>query len=255
MPLLTLKNIQKIYGSKLTPKIEALKNVSFTVEEGEFIAIMGESGSGKSTLLNLIATLDTPSAGEIILNETPLHDLKSSDISAFRRNKLGFVFQDFNLLNTFTNRDNIYLPLVLSGFKPNEMAERLTKIAPTLGITEILDRYPYESSGGQQQRVAIARAIITQPELLLADEPTGALDSRSSKMIMNLFQTINQQGQTVLMVTHSTKAAAHAKRVLFIKDGIVFHEIYKGDDSYLTFMEKINEMQILLDQGGVNNEL
>ena len=169
-------------------------------------------------------------------------------MSTFRRKELGFVFQDFNLLDTFSNRDNIYLPLVLSDVKPEELKARLDKIAPILDITEFLDKFPYEISGGQKQRIAIARAIITDPKLLLADEPTGALDSASSDVIMRLFEQINANGQTILMVTHSTKYAAHAKRVLFIKDGRVFHEIYKGDDSNAQFIEKINQANLMLSK-------
>ena len=219
-------------------------------EAGEFISIMGESGAGKTTLLNIIATLDKPTAGSVILNGKDISNLKDNEISQFRRNELGFVFQDFNLLDQFSNRDNIYLPLVLSNEDESVMKTRLDQLKDRLGIAELLDKYPYEISGGQKQRIAIARAVITKPSLLLADEPTGALDSASSEMILNLFTSINEAGQTVLMVTHSLRAASFAKRVLFIKDGIVYHEIYRGDhESQQDFMERINQAQIVLSRG------
>ena len=211
---------------------------------------MGESGAGKTTLLNIIATLDKPTAGSVILNGKDISNLKDNEISQFRRNELGFVFQDFNLLDQFSNRDNIYLPLVLSNEDESVMKTRLDQLKDRLGIAELLDKYPYEISGGQKQRIAIARAVITKPSLLLADEPTGALDSASSEMILNLFTSINEAGQTVLMVTHSLRAASFAKRVLFIKDGIVYHEIYRGDhESQQDFMERINQAQIVLSRG------
>ncbi|HCG97576.1 MAG TPA: ABC transporter ATP-binding protein, partial [Erysipelotrichaceae bacterium] len=213
-------------------------------------SIMGESGAGKTTLLNIIATLDKPTAGSVILNGKDISNLKDNEISQFRRNELGFVFQDFNLLDQFSNRDNIYLPLVLSNEDESVMKTRLDQLKDRLGIAELLDKYPYEISGGQKQRIAIARAVITKPSLLLADEPTGALDSASSEMILNLFTSINEAGQTVLMVTHSLRAASFAKRVLFIKDGIVYHEIYRGDhESQQDFMERINQAQIVLSRG------
>lgn len=246
MFILDVKNVKKIYGSLLGAKTQALTDVSFQVSQGEFIAIMGESGSGKTTLLNIISTLDKATEGSVLIAGNDINKLKDAQVSTFRRNELGFVFQDFNLLDTFSNRDNIYLPLVLSNVKPDELKMRLDKIAPILGIAEVLDKFPYEISGGQKQRIAIARAIITNPKLLLADEPTGALDSASSDAIMSLFEQINASGQTILMVTHSTKYAAHAKRVLFIKDGRVFHEIYKGDDSNEEFIEKINQANLML---------
>lgn len=246
MYILDVKNVKKVYGSMLGAKTIALTDVSFSVSEGEYIAIMGESGSGKTTLLNIVSTLDKPTQGNVIIDGKSLNELKDAEISTFRRNKLGFVFQDFNLLDNFSNRDNIYMPLVLSNVKPDDLKKRLDDIAPLLGIEEFLDKYPYEISGGQKQRIAIARAIITNPSLLLADEPTGALDSSSSDAIMRIFENINEKGQTILMVTHSVKYAAHAKRVLFIKDGKVFHEIYKGEDSNEEFMEKINQANALL---------
>jgi ABC superfamily ATP binding cassette transporter, ABC protein len=220
------------------------------VEAGEFVAIMGESGAGKTTLLNVIATFDKPTSGSVILNGKEISTLKNSEISTFRRNKLGFVFQDFNLLDQFNNRDNIYLPLVLSNQKPQLMQERLDQIKDQLGISELLNKYPYEISGGQKQRVAIARAIITKPDLVLADEPTGSLDSTSSEIILNMFAKINQAGQTIMMVTHSLRAASFAKRILFIKDGIVYHEIYRSQaESQSEFMERISQAQFMLKRG------
>lgn len=249
MALLELKNVRRIYKTK-NVTTTALKEINFTVEAGEFISIMGESGAGKTTLLNIIATLDKPTAGSVILNGKDISNLKDNEISQFRRNELGFVFQDFNLLDQFSNRDNIYLPLVLSNEDESVMKTRLDQLKDRLGIAELLDKYPYEISGGQKQRIAIARAVITKPSLLLADEPTGALDSASSEMILNLFTSINEAGQTVLMVTHSLRAASFAKRVLFIKDGIVYHEIYRGDqESQQDFMERINQAQIVLSRG------
>lgn len=250
MSILEVKNVKKIYETKKV-KTEALSNVNFSVSRGEFIAIMGESGSGKTTLLNIIATLDKPSEGSVFINENNISKLKESDIASFRRNELGFVFQDFNLLDTFSNKDNIFLPLVLSGKNYKEMNTRLNQIKDVLGISQLLDKYPYEISGGQKQRIAIARAIISNPSLLLADEPTGALDSSSSENILKLFTKINNDGQTVLMVTHSIRAASYASRVLFIKDGTVYHEIYRGDLSFLDFMEKINKAQSMLDRRDV----
>ncbi|MDD7764441.1 MAG: ABC transporter ATP-binding protein [Peptoniphilaceae bacterium] len=250
MSILEVKNLKKVYGTKGKIKTEALSNVNFSVEEGEFIAIMGESGSGKTTLLNIVATLDRATEGNVLIGGKDIGQLSNKEVANFRRNELGFVFQDFNLLDSFSNRDNIYLPLVLSGVKPRQLNERVGEIAPILGISKLLDKFPSEISGGQKQRVAIARAIITKPHLLLADEPTGALDSRSSETIMNLFCDINQKGQTVLMVTHSLRCAAYSKRVLFIKDGRVYHEIYRGDGTHQEFMEKINQAQIMLSHGG-----
>lgn len=251
MPILELKNIKRIYESK-NIKTEALRDVNLSVEEGEFISIMGESGAGKTTLLNIIATLDRPSFGSISLKGKDMTKLKDSELASFRRKELGFVFQDFNLLDQFTNRDNIYLPLVLSDEKEELMNKRLDEIKEKLAIEEILDKYPYQISGGQKQRVAIARALITRPALLLADEPTGSLDSNSSNMILDLFTRVNEMGQTVLMVTHSLNAASFAKRVLFIKDGVVFHEIYKGEGEECSdFMERINNSQIMLSRGEI----
>ena len=228
MSILEVSHLKKVYTTRFGGnQVEALQNVNFTVEAGEYVAIMGESGSGKTTLLNILAALDRPTSGEVYLNGKALSDVRERDLAAFRRSHLGFVFQDFNLLDTFSLRDNIFLPLVLSGKKYPEMERRLAPLADTLGITGLLDKYPYEVSGGQKQRCAVARALITQPEIILADEPTGALDSRAADSLMDLFGTINRAGQTVLMVTHSTSAASHAGRVLFIRDGAVYHQLYR----------------------------
>ncbi|EQC80689.1 ABC transporter ATP-binding protein [Enterococcus sp. HSIEG1] len=231
-----------MYQSQLNGQpVEALKNITFSVEEGEYVAIMGESGSGKSTLLNLMATLDQPTAGELALNGIDLTTIKEKDAASFRRDHLGFVFQDFNLLDTFSVKDNILLPLVLSKVPVKQMDQRLQPLVRTLGITDLLQHYPYELSGGQKQRVAVARAIITKPDLLLADEPTGALDSKTSDQLLTLFQQINQNGQTIIMVTHSSIAASRAQRVLFIKDGHVFHQLYRGERTNSAFLEAISE--------------
>lgn len=250
MNILEVSNLKKIYSTRFGgTKVEALKNVTITVEEGEFVAIMGESGSGKTTLLNLLAALDKPTAGTVKLGEKELSSIKDADLAAFRRENLGFVFQEFNLLDTFSVEDNIFLPLVLSGVSPKEMEERLKPIAERLGITEILKKYPYEISGGQKQRAAVARAIITSPRLLLADEPTGALDSRSTDELLRLFTGINRMGQTVLMVTHSVKAASVASRVLFIRDGEVYHQLYRGNDTNEQLYQKISDTLTVLVTG------
>lgn len=249
MNILDVKNLKKVYGSKNSLQTEALKNVNFSVNDGEFVSIMGESGSGKTTLLNIIATLDKATNGTVFLKDREISTLKDSEVSSFRRNNLGFVFQDFNLLDNFNNRDNIFLPLVLSGENYDSMSSKLNEISSILGINDLLDKYPYEISGGQKQRIAVARAIITKPDLILADEPTGALDSNSSDMLLKLFKTINDRGQTILMVTHSLKAASFSKRVLFIKDGIVYHEIYRGDESNQEFAERIILAQNMLNRG------
>ena len=228
MALLNVNNLKKVYSTRLGgTQVQALSNVTFAVEQGEFVAIMGESGSGKTTLLNILAGLDKPTSGEVFLNMRNIVTLGEKEISAFRRDNLGFVFQDFNLLDTFSVQDNIFLPLVLSGKRYQEMKSRLEPIAAKLGIAELLQKFPYEISGGQKQRTAIARALITKPQLILADEPTGALDSRSAGQIMEIFSGINRDGQTILMVTHSIQAASTANRVLFIKDGQVFHQLYR----------------------------
>ena len=231
--------------------MQALSDVSFSVEQGEYVAIMGESGSGKTTLLNILASLDKPTRGEVYLDGKPMTKIKEKEISAFRRDNLGFVFQDFNLLDTFSLKDNIFLPLVLLGKHYDEMEARLTPIARMLGITELLNKFPYEVSGGQKQRAAIARAIITEPKLILADEPTGALDSKATDDLLRVFSEINRHGQTILMVTHSTKAASHADRVLFIKDGVVFHQIYRGGCSNDMLYRKISDaLTLLMSRGG-----
>lgn len=251
MSILEVNGLKKIYSTRLgSNKVEALRNVNFSVEQGEYAAIMGESGSGKTTLLNILAALDKPTAGNVMLDGKDLSKLKESEIAAFRRDNLGFVFQEFNLLDTFTLEDNIFLPLVLAGKSHKEMRERLAPIAQRLGIAELLKKYPYEVSGGQKQRAAAARAMITYPKLILADEPTGALDSRSTDELLRLFAEINRSGQTIVMVTHSVKAASSANRVLFIKDGEVFHQIYRGNDSDQQLYQKISDTLTLLATGG-----
>ncbi|MCM1529877.1 MAG: ABC transporter ATP-binding protein [Alistipes sp.] len=247
MSLLEVTGIEKIYTTRFGGnQVKALSNVSFSVESGEYVAIMGESGSGKTTLLNILAALDKPTGGEIRLNGEPLSRIKDKELSAFRRQNLGFVFQDFNLLDTFSIRDNIFLPLVLSGIKYGEMEKRLAPIAERLGISALLSKYPYEVSGGQKQRAAVARAIITEPKLILADEPTGALDSKSTDSLLRIFSEINRAGQTILMVTHSARAASRAGRVLFIKDGEVFHQIYRGSSTDDELFRKVSDTITLL---------
>lgn len=251
MSILEVNGLKKVYSTRLGGnKVEALKNVNFNVEEGEYVAIMGESGSGKTTLLNILAALDKPTAGSVKLDGMELFDIRESDIAQFRRDKLGFVFQEFNLLDTFTVEDNIFLPLVLAGKSYDEMRTRMIPVAKRLGIGEILKKYPYEISGGQKQRAAVARAIITNPRIVLADEPTGALDSRSTDELLKLFDELNRSGQTVLMVTHSVKAASTASRVLFIKDGEVYHQIYRGESSSQQLYQKISDTLTILATGG-----
>lgn len=251
MPILEVTNVKKTYTARIgANKVEALKNVTFSAEKGEYIAIMGESGSGKTTLLNILAALDKPTGGSVILDGTDLGKVKEKEIAAFRRDNLGFVFQDFNLLDTFTVRDNILLPLVLTGMDYPHMEKKLILTAKKLGISDLLDKYPYEISGGQKQRTAAARAIITEPKMLLADEPTGALDSKASDELLNIFSELNADGQTILMVTHSVKAASHANRVLFIKDGEVFHQIYRGNCGNEELYKKISDTLTLIASGG-----
>ena len=251
MSILQVEGLKKVYTTRFgANKVEALRNVSFSVEEGEYVAIMGESGSGKTTLLNILAALDKPTAGSVLLDGKNLADVRESDISAFRRDHLGFVFQEFNLLDTFTLEDNIYLPMVLAGKSYADMRTRLIPIARHLGILELLKKYPYEVSGGQKQRAAVARALITGPRLILADEPTGALDSRATDELLKLFGEINLGGQTSLMVTHSVKAASHAGRVLFIKDGEVFHQLYRGENTNEQLYQRISDTLTLLTTGG-----
>ena len=251
MAILAVNNLKKTYTTRFGGnQVKALTNVSFQVESGEYVAIMGESGSGKTTLLNILAALDKPTGGTVLLEGQDLSRIREADKAAFRRDNLGFVFQDFNLLDTFTLRDNIYLPLVLANMSYREIEKRLAPIAEKLGITILLDKYPYEVSGGQKQRAAVARALITQPKLVLADEPTGALDSKATDELLRMFSTINQDGQTILMVTHSVKAASHAGRVLFIKDGEVFHQIYRGTSTNEQLYQKVSDTLTMLATGG-----
>ena len=251
MPILEVNNLKKIYTTRFGGnQVQALQSVNFSVEKGEYVAIMGESGSGKTTLLNILAALDKPTGGSVLLDGKDLSKIKDSEIANFRRDNLGFVFQDFNLLDTFSLQDNIFLPLVLAGKNFQEMKQKLTPIAEKLGITPLLSKYPYEVSGGQKQRAAVARALITNPRLILADEPTGALDSKSTDELLELFSNINRDGQTILMVTHSVKAASHAQRVLFIKDGKVFHQIYRGNSTDQQLYQKISDTLTLLATGG-----
>ena len=251
MSILEVNGLKKIYTTRFGGnKVEALRNVSFTVEEGEYVAIMGESGSGKTTLLNILAALDKPTGGNVKLDGKDISKIRESELATFRRDRLGFVFQEFNLLDTFSVEDNIYLPLVLAGQKYEEMSRKLEPAARQLGITDILKKYPYEISGGQKQRVAVARALITGPRLILADEPTGALDSKATDELLGLFGEINRSGQTILMVTHSVTAARHAGRVLFIKDGEVFHQIYRGNSSNEALYQKISDTLTILATGG-----
>lgn len=251
MPILEVTNVKKTYTARIgAARVEALKNVTFTAEKGEYIAIMGESGSGKTTLLNILAALDKPTGGKVILDGADLSQLKEKETAKFRRDNLGFVFQDFNLLDTFTVRDNILLPLVLMGMSYGEMEKKLLPAAEKLGISALLDKYPYEISGGQKQRTAAARAMITEPKLLLADEPTGALDSKASDELLAVFSKLNAEGQTILMVTHSVKVASHANRVLFIKDSEVFHQLYRGGCGNEEFYKKISDTLTLIASGG-----
>ena len=251
MSLLEAKEIRKTYKTRVGgASVEALKGVSFTVEKGEYVAIMGESGSGKTTLLNIIAALDRPTEGTVVLDGMELSSVRDSDLARFRRDNLGYVFQDFNLLDTFSLEDNIFLPLVLAGMKAEEMKKRLDDLAAPLGIGDLLKKYPYEVSGGQKQRAAVARALITDPRIILADEPTGALDSKSSDELLDLFAEVNRMGHTILMVTHSTRAASRASRVMFIRDGVVFHQIYRGDATDQQMYQKISDALTLLAQDG-----
>lgn len=251
MSMLEVKNVKKVYTTRLGGhSVQALSDVSFSVEKGEYVAIMGESGSGKTTMLNILAALDKPTSGQVLLDGKDMSVIRDKQLAAFRRENLGFVFQEFNLLDTFSLKDNILLPLVLSGVGVKEMEERLAPLAEALGIESLLAKFPYEVSGGQKQRAAAARALITNPRLLLADEPTGALDSRSSDELLRVFRKINQNGQTILMVTHSVSAASRANRVLFIRDGVVFHQIYRGDCSDEQLYQKITDTLTLLRNGG-----
>ncbi|MBO7453513.1 MAG: ABC transporter ATP-binding protein [Clostridiales bacterium] len=253
MALLEVKGIKKTYTTRFgNNHVHALKEVNFDVESGDFVSIMGESGSGKTTLLNLLAAFDKATAGTIKIDGKELASLKDNALAAYRRNNLGFVFQDFNLLDTLNIKDNILLPIVLSGKNINDYKERLKNITKDIGIDEILKKYPYEISGGQKQRVAVARALITDPKLILADEPTGALDSQSSDELLRVFRRINGNGQTILMVTHSVAAASHSNRVLFIKDGVVYHQIYRGESTDEELYQKISDTLTMLRKGGEN---
>ena len=251
MSILEVSGLRKVYTTRFGgSRVEALHNVEFTVEQGEYVAIMGESGSGKTTLLNILAALDTPTAGTVRLDGRDLSAVKEADAAAFRRDHLGFVFQEFNLLDTFSLEDNIYLPLVLAGRPYSEMRDRLRPLADQLGIVDLLKKYPYEVSGGQKQRAAVARAMITHPRILLADEPTGALDSKSTDELLDLFAGLHQEGQTILMVTHSVKAASRAGRVLFLKDGQVFYQLRRENDTDTQFYQRISHALTALTTGG-----
>lgn len=251
MAMLQVECLKKIYTTRFGGnQVQALSDVSFSVETGEYVAIMGESGSGKTTLLNILAALDQPTSGKVFLDGKDLTMVKEREIAAFRRDNLGFVFQDFNLLDTFSLKDNIFLPLVLAGKSPKEMELRLNPIAEQLGITHLLEKYPYEVSGGQKQRAAVARALISKPKLILADEPTGALDSKSTDGLLDVFSAIHATGQTILMVTHSTKAESRADRILFIKDGVLFHQIYRGGCTNEQLYQKISDTLTMLATGG-----
>lgn len=255
MSFLEVKHIRKTYSGRVGAKeTVALKDVNFSVNKGEFISVMGESGSGKTTLLNLLSTLDKPSEGDVTLAGTSLTAIKEKELSRFRREQLGFVFQDFNLLDNFSLKDNILLPLVLEQTPVKDMEKRLKPLVERLGIEELLNNYPYEVSGGQKQRAAVARALITRPKLILADEPTGALDSKASETLMTLFSEINKQNQTILMVTHSARAASYSGRVVFIRDGEVYHEIYRGDQSSDEFMERISKALLFAFNRGDQDE-
>lgn len=251
MAVLEVQHLKKVYTTRFGGnRVQALSDVNFSVEKGEYVAIMGESGSGKTTLLNILASLDRPTEGKVLMEGRDMAGIREKDLAAFRRNNLGFVFQDFNLLDTFSIRDNIFLPLVLSRTPYDEMEKRLMPLADKLGISEILDKYPYEISGGQKQRTAAARALITNPRILLADEPTGALDSRAADGLLKILGRINSEGQTILMVTHSVKAASHAGRVLFIKDGEVFHQIYRGGKNSEELYQNIADTLTVIATGG-----
>ena len=254
MALLEVKNVRKVYKTRLSgPGVEALRDVSCAVEQGEFVAIMGESGSGKTTLLNILAALDTPTSGQVLLHGKDFANVRERDLATFRREHLGFVFQDFNLLDALTVRDNIFLPLVLANVAHDDMERRMRPLVKSLGIDKLVDQFPYELSGGQRQRVAVARALITRPEILLADEPTGALDSRSSVSLLSIFERLNARGQTIIMVTHSVQAASHAKRVLFLEDGRFRHGIRRGEHGREEFYVAITrrlETMALRDEGG-----
>ena len=255
MSLLEVKNLKKVYTSRFgSVKVQALSDVNFSVEKGEYVAVMGESGSGKTTLLNILASLDKATGGQVILNGKNMAQIKHRDICAFRREHLGFVFQDFNLLDTLSVRDNIYLPLVLAGTDYQRMEKKLRPLAAKLEIADILEKFPYEVSGGQKQRAAACRALITEPDIVLADEPTGALDSRAAGRLLKLFEEVNREGQTILMVTHSIQAASHAGRLLFIKDGCVFHQVYRGNQSKEEMYKVISDTLTVLQTRSQGDE-
>lgn len=251
--ILKVEKIEKYYGSH-SSLTKAIDNISFEVDKGEFVAIMGASGSGKTTLLNVISTIDKVTSGHIYVAGEDITKLKGNDLNKFRREQLGFVFQDFNLLDTLTAYENIALALSIQNGNNKEMDAKIKKVAEELDILEVLSKYPYEMSGGQQQRVASARAIITNPKLILADEPTGALDSKSAKMLLEKFNYLDELGATILMVTHDAFTASYARRVIFIKDGKIFKEIHRGDDSRKQFFDKIIDVVTLLG-GDVNDAL
>lgn len=255
MSLLEVKNVKKVYTTRFgSVKVQALSDVNFSVEEGEYVAVMGESGSGKTTLLNILASLDKATSGQILLNGKDLTEIRQREICAFRREHLGFVFQDFNLLDSLSLKDNIYLPLVLAGADYKKMEEKLCPLARKLDIADILEKFPYEVSGGQKQRAAACRALITEPDIILADEPTGALDSRAAGKLLSLFSEVNREGQTILMVTHSIQAASHAGRVLFIKDGCVFHQIYRGNQTNESMYKMISDTLTVLQTRKTDGE-
>lgn len=255
MAVLEVNHIKKVYKTRMGgEEITALRDVHFSVENGEFVAIMGESGSGKTTLLNILASLDTPTVGKVLVGGKDYSTLKDDERAIFRRTNLGFIFQDFNLLDNFTIEDNIRLPLVLAGENHKTMDQKVVPMARSLGIDQLLKKYPYEVSGGQKQRTAVARALITRPSILLADEPTGALDSRSATNLLQQLCEINRSGQTILMVTHSNVAASYASRVMFIKDGEVFHQIYRGDMTRNEMLDKICDAVTVLMRGGEDSE-
>ncbi|MFM1626522.1 ABC transporter ATP-binding protein [Streptococcus mutans] len=239
MTYIGVSHLKKVYKTQEGLTNEALKDITFSVQEGEFIAIMGESGSGKSTLLNILACMDYPISGHIIFNNYQLEKVKDEEAAVFRSRHIGFIFQNFNLLNIFNNKDNLLIPVIISGSKVNSYEKRLRDLAAVVGIESLLSKYPYELSGGQQQRLAIARALIMNPDLILADEPTGQLDSKTSQRILNLLSNINAKRKTILMVTHSPKAASYANRVLFIKDGVIFNQLVRGCKSREGFLDQI----------------
>ena len=243
--ILNVKNVEKYYGNK-DNVTKALDSISFSIDKGEFIGIMGPSGSGKTTLLNCISTIDKVTTGSIEIDREDITRLKGKKLDRFRMNKLGFIFQDFNLLDTLTAYENISLALTIGGMRGKEIRPLIEKSAENLGISEVLDKYPYEMSGGQKQRVAAARAIVTNPSLILADEPTGALDSKSSKMLLNSIEKLNKELEATLMVTHDAFTASYAHRILFIKDGKIFNELVRGNDSRKEFFNKIIEVVTLL---------